>query len=458
MPYISNTDADRQAMLAAMGVARFEDLLESVPEGLRLRGPLNLPQPLSEGALDRELRGMAAQNRPVAPQDCFLGGGAYVGHLPEAVKNLALRSEFITAYTPYQAEVSQGTLQTIFEFQTLVSELAGLDLANASLYDGATALVEAVRMALAVQLDRKANGRRRVLVAAQILPRWREVLRTYFHPLRDEVELDFLPAGSPTLDAGQLAGHLGDDVAALVVQSPNVFGLMEDVAPLAQAAHQSGALLVQAFDPIAAALFQSPGEAGADLAVAEGQCLAQPLQYGGPYIGLFAARGDLVKQMPGRLIGETVDTEGARGFVLAFQTREQHIRRDKATSNICTNQALVATFATIHLALLGPVGLREKAQALYTRAAWLAEEAARLPGVTLLGVGERFREFALQVPGRDAVLAHLHAQGVLAGLPLPESLGKDLLLVAVNDLQEEADLRRWLNAMAGALAKEGHHA
>ena len=457
MPYISNTDADRQAMLAAIGVPSFDHLLESVPEALRLSGPLQLEAPMSEAALDRNFRAMAAANQPVAPQDCYLGGGAYVGHLPEAVKNLALRSEFITAYTPYQAEVSQGTLQTIFEFQTLVAELAGLDLANASLYDGATALVEAVRMALAVQLDRKAPGRRRVLVAAQILPRWVQVLKTYFHPLRSEMQLDFLPMAGPTLGPADVEAHLGEDLAALVVQSPNALGLMENLAPLAAAAHAAGALFIHAFDPIAAALFQCPGEVGADLAVADGQCLAQPLQFGGPYIGLFAARGDLVKQMPGRLIGETVDTQGSRGFVLAFQTREQHIRRDKATSNICTNQALVATFTTIHLALLGPVGLREKAEALYTRCSWLAEEAAKLPGCTLVGQGERFREFALRVPGRDAVLASLRREGILGGLPLPESLGLDLMLVAVNDVQEGADLQRWLDAMARAL-KETQHA
>jgi glycine dehydrogenase subunit 1 len=335
----------------------------------------------------------------------------------------------------------------------MISELAGLDLANASLYDGATALVEAVRMALAVARE-KDKGRRRVLVTPHLLPRWREVLATYFHPLRGQVTLDFLPVEGTRLAPDRLRGRLGDDVAALVVQSPNALGLVEDVAPLAAAAHEAGALLIQAFDPIAVALFQCPGEAGADIAVAEGQSIAQPLQFGGPYLGLFAARGDLVKQMPGRLIGETVDTEGTRGFVLAFQTREQHIRREKATSNICTNQALVATFATINLALLGPVGLREKAQALYTRASWLAGQAARLPGVQVLGEGERFREVALSVPGRDAVLARLAADGLLGGLPLPPELAREGLLVAVNEWQEEADLRRWLDAMARALKGE----
>ena len=457
MPYISNTDADRREMLAAIGVARVEDLFESVPPSLRLTAPLDLPAPLSEAALARHVGELAALDRPVPPQDCYLGGGAYAGSLPEAVKALALRSEFITAYTPYQAEVSQGTLQTVFEFQTMISELAGLELANASLYDGATALVEAVRMALAV-VGEKDKGRRRVLIAAHVLPRWREVLKTYFHPLRDRVRLEFLPVEGTRLEARHLEGRLGPDLAALVVQSPNALGLLEEVAPLAEAAHAAGALLVQAFDPLAVALFQCPGEAGADIAVAEGQSISQPLQFGGPYLGLFAARGDLVKFMPGRLIGETLDAVGATGYVLTFQTREQHIRREKATSNICTNQALVATFATIHLALLGPVGLREKAQALYTRAAWLAEKAATLPGVELIGAGERFREVALRVPRRDAVLARLREAGLLGGLPLPAELAQEGLLVAVNDLQEQSDLERWLAALAAALREEGIHA
>jgi glycine dehydrogenase subunit 1 len=456
MPYIPHTDEERREMLASIGVARLEDLLESVPEALRMTHPLNLPEPLCEAALVRHVGGLASANRPVAPQDNYLGGGAYVGHLPEAVKSLALRSEFITAYTPYQAEVSQGTLQTVFEFQTMVSELAGLELANASLYDGATALVEGVRMALSV-IGEKQPARRRVLVAGSVLPRWKEVLHTYFQPLRGDVELVFLPP-APALAPGDLDGLLGPETAAVVVQSPNAYGCLENVAPLAEAAHAAGALLVQAFDPIAVALFQCPGEAGADIAAAEGQSISQPLQFGGPYIGLFAARGDLVKHMPGRLIGETLDAVGNPGYVLAFQTREQHIRRDKATSNICTNQALVATFATIHLALLGPVGLREKAQALYTRCAWLAERAAALPGVELAGAGERFREFALRVPGRDAVLARMKAAGFAAGLPLPAEYGAELLLVAVNETQEKHDLERWLAAFAAALRGETTHA
>ncbi|MFA7331452.1 MAG: aminomethyl-transferring glycine dehydrogenase subunit GcvPA [Candidatus Delongbacteria bacterium] len=457
MPYIPHTEADRRDMLAAIGVARFEDLLESVPESLRQTRPLELAEPLSEAALTRHVGELAARNQPWPPQDCYLGGGSYVGHLPETVRSLAMRSEFITAYTPYQAEVSQGTLQTIFEFQTMVSELAGLELANASLYDGATALVEGVRMALSVKQD-KEPARRRVLVAAQLNPRWLDVLRTYLHPLAGEVELELLGVGASRLSPESLVARLGADVAAVVVQSPNALGLIEDVAPLAAAAHEAGALLVQGFDPLAVALFECPGEVGADIAVAEGQSISQPLQFGGPYIGLFAARGDLVKYMPGRLIGETLDAVGARGYVLTFQTREQHIRREKATSNICTNQALVATFATIHLALLGPVGLREKAQSLYTRCAWLAERAAALPGVSLMGAGERFREFALHVPRRDAVLARMRAAGLAAGLPLPAELGAELLLVAVNELQEQADLQRWLDGLAAALREEGTHA
>ena len=446
MPYIPNTDADRQEMLAAIGVASVEDLLANIPAGLRLKEPLDLPEGLSEPALTRLLMETACRNRTVAPQDCYAGGGAYVTHIPDTVRSIAMRSEFITAYTPYQAEVSQGTLQTIFEFQTMVASLAGLDIANASLYDGATALVEGVRMALAA-----GKKRPRVLLAGQILPRWREVLLTYFRPLADSVTLEWLPVDGPTLDLEAVRGRLGDDLAAVVVQSPNAFGAIEDVAAAAELAHSCGALLVQAFDPQAAALFASPGECGADVAVAEGQSISQPLQYGGPYIGLFAARESLVKQMPGRLIGETVDAAGERGFVLTFQTREQHIRREKATSNICTNEALVATFATIHLALLGETGLREKAQGLYTRAAWLKERLCRIDGVSALFDGEHFREFAVRVPGRDRVLEALKAKWILGGLPLPDELAEDGLLVAVNEYQEQADLERFAQAFEAAL-------
>jgi len=332
----------------------------------------------------------------------------------------------------------------------MIARLAALDIANASLDDGATALVEGLRAALAAG----GKGRRRVLVAGQVLPRWREVVRTYFRPLAGQVEVEWLPASGPTLDLEALRARLGEDLAAVAVQSPNACGAIEDVAAAAVLAHSCGALLVQAFDSVAAALFAPPGESGADVALAEGQSLAQPLQYGGPYVGLFAARESLLKLMPGRLIGETVDAAGARGFVLAFQTREQHIRREKATSNICTNQALVATFATIHLALLGETGLREKAEALYTRAAWLRERLAAIDGVEALHGGEHFREFALRVPGRDGLLAALREKWILGGLPLPRELAADGLLVAVNEYQELADLERFARAFEAAL-REG---
>lgn len=444
MPYISNTDQDRAGMLDAIGVASFEELLHGIPAELRFRESLDLPPALPESSLARHVEELAGMNRSCPPQDCYLGGGAYVTHIPEAVKSLALRSEFITAYTPYQAEVSQGTLQTVFEFQTMIAELAGLDLANASLYDGATALVEALRMALAVT-DGKRN---RIVLPEALFPRWAEVLKTYFHPLRDQVELVFLEEQRTQSSAEDLKNLLDEQLAAVVVQSPNRYGLMEDVPALAAAVHDAGALLIQVFDPIAVGLFSSPGEDGADIAVAEGQSIAQPLQFGGPYIGLFATRDEWVKQVPGRLIGQTLDTEGTPGYVLAFQTREQHIRREKATSNICTNEALVATFTTIHLALLGPEGLRDKARSLYTRAAWLAEQFAAREGLALIGEGERFREVAVRIPNRDKVINLMRADGILAGLPLPGV--EDGLLVAVNEFQEKADLERYLKAFDAA--------
>jgi len=442
MPYIGNTDEDRRQMLEAIGVSGFEELLRDIPAELRLRGGLDLPPPLAEPALNRHLEELAALNRRVPPQDCYLGGGAYVTHIPEAVSSLAARSEFITAYTPYQAEVSQGTLQAIFEFQTMICCLTDMEVANASMYDGATAMAEAMRMAASV------TGRRRLIVSGHLRPRYRSVIRSYFHDQPFSVET--LSGAGPAFDAAGLEERIDEEAAAVVIQSPNRYGTIEDVAKAARLAREKGALLIQDFDPLALGLFQTPGEAGADIAVGEGQSISQPLQFGGPYLGLFAGRKSMVKQMPGRLIGATRDAAGERGFVLTFQTREQHIRREKATSNICTNQALMATCATIHMALLGPRGLRDKARALYTRASWLAEQLERLPGAELLnrgGGGEAlpcFREFALRLPGRDRVLAELDREGILGGLPLDGEYGEDGLLVAVNEFQERADLERYI--------------
>ena len=441
MPYISNTEADRREMLSAIGVDSLEELFSYIPGDLRVKGDLPLPVALAEPELVRHVQELASRNCCPLPQNCYLGGGAYVTQVPEVVKAIAMRSEYYTAYTPYQAEVSQGTLQTIFEFQTMLTGLTGMDVANASMYDGSTAVVEAIRMAVLVR------KRSRVVLAGELWSHTQQVIDTY---LQDQgIELVRLEA-SHALSLEALKDALNEETACVVIQSPNCHGLLEDVSQAAELSHAVGAALIHVFDPLAIGLFATPGELGADIAVAEGQSLCQPLQYGGPYIGFFTARKEFLRQMPGRLIGATQDTEGNTGYVLTFQTREQHIRREKATSNICTNQALVGTFATIHMALLGPQGLRDKAQALYTRASWLAEQLEALPGLSVIREGrEFFREFVIQVPDRDALLLAAREEGVLAGLPVKAIPGG--LLVTVNELQSREDYEGYLSLVRRVL-------
>jgi glycine dehydrogenase subunit 1 len=349
MPYIANSDHDRQLMLDRIGVARFEDLLAGIPATNRIHEDLPVSPALSESALVRHVKELAAANLVPAPQDCFLGGGAYITYIPETVRSLATRSEFITAYTPYQAEVSQGTLQVIYEFQSMICRLTGMQIANASLYDGGSALAEALRMARAIREDQP--GRTRMLLSDGLFRKHFQVARTYGAPWPHELER--LPLENGRLNPLTLDHELDETVCAVVIQSPNALGSLEDLQELTARCHAAGALVIHVFDPLAQALFTSSGEADVDIAVGEGQSISQPPQYGGPNLGLFASRAEWVRQMPGRLIGSTEDGQGRRGYVLTFQTREQHIRRAKATSNICTNQALVATFATIYLACWG---------------------------------------------------------------------------------------------------------
>jgi glycine dehydrogenase subunit 1 len=433
MPYISNTEQDRREMKAAIGITDLEDLLKAIPPEVRLKEELDLPPAADEVELSRQLNDMAAANNTVAPQNCFMGGGVFQTYIPETVKTLATRSEFMTAYTPYQAEVSQGTLQTVFEFQTMICQLTDMDIANASMYDGATAMVEAMRMAMSI--NRK---RTRLLVAGNIIPRWREVLNTYFACV--DVKVDYLQTNGLLVNQEELREKCSDDLVAIVIQSPNAFGMLEDVKAISALAKENGALLIQGFDPLSLGLFQTPGECGVDIAIAEGQVISQPLQYGGPYLGLFAAGQEFIKQMPGRLIGETLDANGDPGYVLTFQTREQHIRRDKATSNICTNQALAATFATVNLALLGASGVKDKAQMLYSRACELADSLQKIDGVEFAGEGEFFREFPVVIQKRDALLTELRKRGILGGLVLPDNLLKNGLLISVNEYMQIEDI------------------
>lgn len=440
--YSPHTAADRAEMLRAIGVASLEDLLAQVPAELRPWAGA-WPPALTEPELMAHARGLAAKNRALA---CFAGAGAQDHFIPAAVKALVRRGEFLSAYTPYQAEASQGTLQAIYEFQGSVCALYGMDVANASLYDGATALAEAVAAAARI------TGRKKVLVPEVLHPEWRDVLRTYFRA-KGEPQLVTVPCPAGRLEPAEVAKQLDDQVAALVIATPNYFGLLEDSAKLAELAHAKGALAIAAADPVSLGVLEAPGVWGADIAVGEGQGLGNALNFGGPYLGLFACKKAHLRQVPGRICGLTTDADGKRGFVLTLQAREQHIRRERAASNICSNEALCALAATIHLALLGPNGLREVAELCVDKAHRLAEKAAAVPGFRLRFDGPFFNEFILECPGpAERVRNRLLREGILAGVPLGRLFKplKNCLLVCATEQRTEEELDRFVAALGRA--------
>jgi glycine dehydrogenase subunit 1 len=388
MRYLPKSPSERQEMLAAIGVKSIEELFSSIPETYRLKKPLNLPGPLSETEVIQYFQARAAENS--VGYSSFVGAGVYP-HLRSIITDTILqRGEFLTSYTPYQAEISQGTLQAIFEFQTLMCQLTGQEVANASMYDGSTATTEAVLMA------ERLTGRGRVLVARSVHPEYREVLRTYAKNSGLHVEeIGYTRAG--TVDVNTLISAIRDDVCAVVVQSPNFFGAIESLGPITEAAHAAGALLVVAVtEAVSLGAVRPPVEA--DIVAMEGQSFGLAPSYGGPYAGVIASKDKFVRQMPGRLTGQTVDTEGRRGFVLTLATREQHIRREKATSNICTNQALCALAATVHLTLLGKEGLREMAEQNLAKAHYALQLLEKIPGVKRAFTAPFFNEFAVEFP------------------------------------------------------------
>jgi glycine dehydrogenase subunit 1 len=432
-PYIPNTEEDRRAMLATIGVGAAADLFADIPS--QHRNPaLSLPPPLSEPELRRELSQMAAANRPAGEMPCFLGAGAYRHFIPSVVHHIISRGEFATAYTPYQPEISQGTLQTIFEFQSLVCELTGMDVSNASLYDGASALTEACLMAAAI------TGRRRVALLSTIHPHYEAVLRTYAAGRKLAVDV---------MEPGEVA--LSAEHACLAVQQPNFFGYLEDVTALAEKARAVDALYIVAADPISLGLFRPPGAYGADVVVAEGQSLGIPLSFGGPYLGLFAAREKYVRQMPGRIVGRTTDSEGRAGYVLTLQTREQHIRRERATSNICSNEQLVALAATVYLCALGRQGLRRIAELCYHKAHYAAEAIAALPGYSLPLEGAFFKEFVVRCPRPPAETnAALLKRGIIGGLDVSDRIENGMLLCVT-----EMNSRQEIDGLVTALSEVG---
>jgi glycine dehydrogenase subunit 1 len=432
-PYIPNTDEDRRAMLATVGVGAAAELFADIPSQHR-NPPLNLPPPLSEPELRRELSQMAAANRPAGEMPCFLGAGAYRHFIPSVVNHVISRGEFATAYTPYQPEISQGTLQTIFEFQSLVCELTGMDVSNASLYDGASALTEACLMAAAV------TGRRRVTLLSTIHPHYEAVLRTY--AAGRKLAVDVMAPGDVALSA---------EHACLVVQQPSFFGYLEDVTVLAEKARAAGALYIVAADPVSLGLFRPPGEYGADVVVGEGQSLGIPLSFGGPYLGIFAARDKYLRQMPGRIVGRTTDSAGRAGYVLTLQTREQHIRRERATSNICSNEQLVALAATVYLCALGKQGLRRVAELCYHKAHYAAEAIAALPGYSLPLAGTFFKEFVVRCPRPpEETNAALLERGIIGGLDVSERIEDGMLLCVT-----EMNSREEIDGLVAALREVG---
>jgi glycine dehydrogenase subunit 1 len=438
--FAPHTDDDVRAMLATLGLSHLDELFTDIPANVRLDRLLDIPVGVSEMELVADMRELAARDRNLDEIVCFAGGGAYDHYVPSVVWALAGRSEFYTSYTPYQPELSQGVLQTLFEFQSMICELTGLEVSNASLYDGATALVEAVNMA-------RGHGRDRVLVSSAVDPRLVDTLRTFGRGAGYEPEI------FPVVDGRGGDPDVGRDVAAVIVQHPNVFGVLEPVRDLFGRAHDGGARAIQVFDPLSLGVLAPPGELGADIAVAEGQSLGNHLNYGGPYLGLIAARLDDVRRMPGRIVGETLDVDGKTGYVLTLQAREQHIRREKANSNICTNQTLMALAATIYLGWLGPGGLVELGRQCASKAAYAAERLTAIDGVDLLYPDAPFfKEFTLLLPRsalevRDALIE----RGFLAGVPLTEGDGR-ALAVAVTEKRSRDEIDRFADAFAAVLA------
>jgi glycine dehydrogenase subunit 1 len=442
--YIANTPAEQREMLTTVGAASIEDLLVKIPAKARLSRPLALPPALAESDLVRHMRALAARNADADRFVCFMGAGSYDHFVPSPIDHLISRGEFFTAYTPYQPEASQGTLRTIYEYQTMIAELTGMDVANASIYDGASSLAEAALMAHAV------TERDEVVLARGVNPLYRRVVATYCDG--PGIRLRDVPAPEGVLDLDAAGRLVTGKTAALVVQSPNFYGALEDVAAAAELAHAAGALLVVVSDPVNLGVLEAPGRLGADIVVGEGQGLGVPMSFGGPNLGVFAARAELVRRIPGRLVGATVDRDGARGFVLTLQTREQHIRRAKATSNICTNVALCALMATIYLSTLGKQGLRRVGELSAAKAHYAAERLTAIPGVSLRFAQPFFKEFVLRLPKPPtSVVARLARRRILPGVPLKtyDRALADSLLVAVT----EQRTREEIDAYAGALAE-----
>lgn len=437
MPYFYNTPEDKQAMLAAIGANSIDELFNVIPAEHRLKRPLALPPAMSEMELAQHLGALAAKNDDAGKKVCFLGGGSYDHFVPAVVDALAGRGEFYTSYTPYQPEVAQGNLQVMFEYQTLICELTGMDVSNASLYDGGSAAAEGVLLAMSV------TGRpKKVVVAGSVNPEYRQILETYFECIGAHLVTVSAPSG--VVQPADVAAAVDNDTACVLIQHPNFFGCLEDVTAISKIAHDAGALLVQSFDPISLGLLKRPADLGADVAVAEGQSLGTPMLYGGPYLGIMACKEQFVRRMPGRIAGQTVDRRGRRCWVLTLQTREQHIRREKATSNICTNQGLFALRAAIYLAQMGPQGLKQTAELCLQKAAYARQKLTAGSRLTSAFAAPTFKEFVVRdKQNRVAnLLQSASAAGYLAGIPLGKWYPdlEDCFLVTVTEKRTKGEI------------------
>jgi len=435
--YIPNTCAQQEEMLKEMGFKNIDELFDDVPEDIRFKGILDLPAAMSEMELVRHMQWVASQNKNLDEYICFLGAGAYDHYVPALIKGLISRQEFYTAYTPYQPEISQGTLQAIFEYQTMICELTGMDVANASMYDGATALAEAIIMACRI------TGRNHVVIPRTVHPEGRQVVKTYAK--FNDITIQEIGFEDGQTDFEELYKMVLEDTAAVAVQNPNFFGIIEDIKQAAEIAHGKGALLIASVDPISLGILKSPGELGADIVVGEGQSLGGALSFGGPYLGFFAARKNFLRKMPGRIAGQTWDSSGRRGFVLTVQTREQHIRREKATSNICSNQALNALAATIYLAAMGPEGLKKVGEHCIEKSHYAYEKLLETGRFSCCFKAPFFKEFVLRsaVP-IEKLNGKLLEDKIIGGYDLgasyPELAGTWLVAVTEKRTGEEIDM------------------
>ncbi len=421
-PYLPNTDADRRAMLREIGVSSIEELFQDIPEKLR-HARFKLPPPLSELELKKELHQLASRNASLDNYACFLGGGSYRHFIPSTVEHVTGRSEFYTAYTPYQAEVSQGTLQTVYEYQSLVCQLTGMEVSNAGMYDGSTAAGEAAIMACIIKKKNK------VAVSTTVNPTYREVINTY------------VTGRNLSIETVELNSSLSSDCACLIVQQPNFFGYLEEMEAYVQKAHDIGALFIAIVDPISLGMFKPPEDYRADIAVADGQALGNPTSFGGPGLGAFACRKEYLRQMPGRIVGKTVDVEGKPGYVMTLVTREQYIRRERATSNICTSEALMALAAAVYLATLGKRGLRQVAELCYHKAHYAAEKVAKLKGYSLVFQKPFFKEFVIRCPiAPSQINQALFKEGIIGGLDISYIIDNSMLLcVTEMNTKQEID-------------------